>query len=363
MGEVMIEYIRTENLKSGDILAKALYDENGRILLAVGKTVTETAIRVIRQYGYKGIYIENIDEFRREDIPIPEPLIDDYTQLQLIVILRNIYENKAIQYDYFDSRFMMDKKKLHEILEDIIDILLKAEKEGKLLFELEDSRNMSSWLYYHSLNVCFLSIGMAIKMGLSKNEVMDVALGAIYHDMGKAWFEDSIVNKRGLTEKERKLLREHPEKMFRFLQKHNYSVSTLYSVWQHHEKVNGEGYPSAIKGNKIVDAAKMVSCANAYDNMINMNPYEGKISMYQAEAIEYLSVNEEYDLDSLRMLFKVVAPYPVGTKIRLSNGAEGLVLKNFSDFPLRPAIIIGRDMILLHKDPSYRNITVTEVVK
>ena len=359
----MIEYIRTENLRPGDKLARALYDENGRILLTVGKLVTETAIRVIRQYGYKGIYIENFSDMRREDIPIPEPLVDDLTQLQLIAVLRNMYENKAIQHDFFDPRFMADKRKLHDMLEEIIDTLYAAEAKGKLLFELEDSRNMTSWIYYHAINVCFLSIGIAIKKGLSKMEAMDIALGAIYHDMGKAWFEDKIVNKRGLTEAERKLLRGHPEKMFRFLQKHNYSVATLYSVWQHHEKVNGEGYPSGIKGDKIVDAAKIVACANAYDNLVNMNPYQGMLSMYQSDAIEYLSANEEQDAESLRQLFKIVAPYPVGTKIRLSNGVEALVLKNYPDYPLRPAIICGKDLIMLNKDAAYLNIIISEVVK
>lgn len=359
----MIEYIRTEHLKPGDVLAKALYDENGRILLSVGKNITDTAIRVIRQYGYKGIYIENVNALRRENIPIPTPLIDDLTQIQLMAVLKHIYENKAIQHDFFDSRFMMDKKKLHNILEDVIDILVKADREGRLLFELEDSRNLTSWFYYHSIKVCFLSIGMAIKKGLSKMEIMDIALGAIYHDMGKAWFEDDIVNKRGLTEAERKLLRNHPEKMFRFLQKHNYSVATLYGVWQHHEKANGDGYPSGLKGEKIVDAAKMISCANAYDNLINMNPYEGNLSMYQADAIEYMSANEDHDLESLRALFAIVAPYPVGTKVRLSNGVEGVVLKNFPDYPLRPALICGTNLVLLHKDPALRNITIAEVIK
>ena len=54
--KTMVEYVRTENLKPGDIIAKSLYDENGRTLLMATKTLTETAIRVIRQYGYKGVY-------------------------------------------------------------------------------------------------------------------------------------------------------------------------------------------------------------------------------------------------------------------------------------------------------------------
>lgn len=358
----MIEYVRTENLKPGDIIAKSLYDENGRVLLRSAKPLTETAIRVIGQYGYKGVYIDNIDEFRRENIPILEPLIDDYAQLQLMGVLRNIYNNKAIQCDYYDNNFMVDKKKLHEMLEEIVGILIKADAEGKLIFELEDARNMTSWLYFHSINVCLLSIGMAIKMGLSRQEIMEVALGAIYHDMGKAWFADTVVNKKGLTEAERQLMREHPEKMFRFLQKHNYSVATLYAVWQHHEKANGNGYPTGIKGGKIVKSARIVSCANVYDNLVNMNPY-GNDSMYQAEVIEYISANEEQDIECIRALFQIVAPYPVGTKVRLSNGAEGIVLKNVPDFPLRPAIIVGRDLILLHKDEKYRNLIITEIIK
>lgn len=359
----MVEYVRTENLKPGDIIAKSLYDENGRILLMATKMLTETAIRVICQYGYKGVYIDNIDEFRRESIPIPEPLVDELTQLQLMSLLKSIYNNKAIQCDFYDAHFMADKKKLHELLEEIVDTLQKAETEGKLLFELEDSRNMTSWLYFHSINVCFLSIGIAIKLGLGKQEIMEIALGAIYHDMGKAWFADSIVNKQGLTEAERTMLREHPEKMFRFLQKHNYSVSTLYAVWQHHEKVNGEGYPSGVKTGKIMPSARIVSCANAYDNLVNMNPYEGSLSMYQADAVEYLSASADQDVNCLRALFKIVAPYPVGTKVRLSNGVEGIVVKNFPELPLRPALISGRDVILLHKDPNYRNITIAEVIK
>ncbi len=359
----MIEYVRTENLKAGDLIARSLYDENCRILLKAGKALTDTAIRVIAQYGYKGVYIDNIDEFRRESIPIPEPLVDELTQLQLMALLKNIYNNKAIQCDFYDANFMADKKKLHEMLEQIIDTLCKANAEGKLLFELEDSRNMTSWLHFHSMQVCFLSIGMAIKLGLDKQSIMEIALGAIYHDMGKAWFADTIVNKKGVTEEERALLRQHPEKMFRFLQRHNYSVATLYAVWQHHEKINGEGYPSGLGAGKIVPSAKIVSCANVFDNLVNMNPYEGNLSMYQADAIEYLSASTEQDLACLRVLFQIVAPYPVGTKVRLSNGMEGVVVKNFSELPLRPAVIAGRDVVLLHKDPAYRNITITGIIK
>lgn len=202
---------------------------------------------------------------------------------------------------------------------------------------------------------------MAIKMGLRKNETMDIALGAIYHDMGKAWFTDSIVHRKGLGEIEREMLREHPDKMFRFLQKHNYAVTTLYAVWQHHEKINGVGYPSGVKAGQFTQAGRIVACANLYDNLVNMNPYADE-SMYQADAIEFISANEEQDIECIKALLQIVAPYPVGTRVRLSNGVEGVVVKNVPQFPLRPIIVSGREMMIMHHNPAYRNVTIMEVV-
>lgn len=358
----MIEFVRTENLKVGDIIEKPLYDEKCRILMKAGNPLTQTAIRLIKQNGYKGIYIENNDSVRRELIPIAEPLLDELQQLKLMNLLKNIYENKNISRDFFDKQFMADKKQLHDFLEDIIDELVKAEREHRLLFEMEDNRNAGTWIFYHSINVCLLSIGMAIKMGKSKPEIMEIALGAIYHDLGKAWFSDSLVNRAGLSEVERKQLREHPEKMFRFLQKHNYSVKTLYAVWQHHEKLNGTGYPQQLKTEKIVESARIVSCANIYDNMINKNPYKGD-SFYQEDAIEYLSASSELDINCLRALLQVVVPYPVGTRVYLSNVQQGVVVRNNVGMPLRPVLIINKELVYLNTDERYRNVTICNVIK
>ena len=231
------------------------------MLLVAGKALTDTAIKVIQRYAYKGIYIDNIDEFRRESIPIPESLIDELTQIHLLKVLKSIYNNKALQVDHLDAQFMKDKKELHVLLEKIIDKMQLAEEQGKLLFELEDSRNVTTWLYFHSMKVCFLSIGIAIKLGLNCDEIMEIALGAIYHDLGKAWFSDSVVHRKNLNDIERDMLREHPDKMLRFLQKHNYSVSTLYAVWQHHKKINGTGYPSGVKaGHRMCQSTALNRC-------------------------------------------------------------------------------------------------------
>ena len=82
-----------------------------------------------------------------------------------------------------------------------------------------------------------------------------------------------------------------------------------------------------------------------------------------AEAIEYMSVNQEHDIECLKALFHIVAPYTVGTKVRLSNGDEALVVKNSSLQPLRPVVLVDKDIIKLDSDIHYLNVTITEIIK
>lgn len=357
----MIEYVRVQNLKPGDISRYTLYDDEERVLLRGGKPLTEKSIHFIQEFGYKGIYIEH-QEDRRELIPLPEPLFEDLLLIKLFTTVKSMFDNKKIIHDVFDPQFMADRKVLHELMEEIVDILIKADKENRLLFELEDNRSMNTWIYFHSVKVCLLSIGIAIKLGLSRKEIFEIALGAIYHDMGKARVSIQIANKKNLSDEERLLMREHPENMFRFLQKHNYSLNTLYAVWQHHEKINGGGYPQGLPQEKILLSARIVSCANVYDHLINQNPY-GNEYMYAAEAIEYMCANKDQDMECLRAMLKVVVPYSVGTKIRLSDGSIALVVKNIANFPLRPTIIVNKKLVMLDVDSEYLNITIKEIVQ
>lgn len=358
----MIEYVRVEHLKIGDVCAKNLYDEMGDVICGEDKSLNADAINTIKEFGYKGVYVSHPGNKRRELIPLLEPLFDDVLLMTLFKTVKSLFINRDVIYDAFDPKFMEDKKVIHELMEKMVDTLIQADKENRLLFEVEDQRTFNTWIYFHSVNVCLLSIGIAIKLGLSRKEIIEVALGAIYHDVGKARVDAKVVNKREITEAEREVLRNHPENMFRFLKKHGYSMNTLYAVWQHHEKMDGSGYPYGLTENKIFKSAQIVACANAYDHLINKNPYGGQ-SMYAAEAIEYMSVNQEQDIECLRALFQVIAPYTVGTKVILSNGAEALVVKNSMLQPLRPAILVDKQLVRLDSDSEYLNVTITGIVK
>ena len=365
-GNKMFEYVRIKKLKAGDVVAKNIYDDKSHLLIRKGNALTDRSISVIKEFGYKGVYIQVDGDTISGDVSVPEPVVDDITQLRVISILRDIYYNKEYHMNPYEPNFMKSLKLLEVDLRDMIHMMIDAKLHYALLFEAEDNRSKNNWLFYHLVNVCMLSIGIGISLGLTEEELFQVALGAVLHDMGKSWFADDVVNGEKLSKEKKKLLRDHTTEFFRILQRCQYPVNVTYAVWQHHEKLDGSGYPNGLLADKILLSARIVAVANAYDNMINLNPYNHE-PIYQSDALECMCASTEFDVDCVRGLMAIVAPYPVGCHVLLSNNETALVIQNRVGLPLRPVVMIktleGRKYIDMSNNDEYRSVIVTQVLE
>lgn len=358
----MHEYVRIKNVKEGDVLSKTVYDEKCNVLLKTGNKVTNRSLATLKELGYKGLYIENDSVVRREDIPIADPLLEDIMILQMIGLLKDLFSNMPADANAYDTMFLSIKKKIEEHVEEIVKAFITLNQQKKLIYEMEDARNNKNWLYYHSLNTMLLSIGMSIKLGLEQSRIYDIALGAIYHDLGKALLGHHLADKVGLTQKEKEEVRTHSEKAFRLFQRLNYPVDTTYGIWFHHEHCDGTGYPKKVDGKQIPLAAKIVGLASSFDNLINYTPYNEN-PMYQNDAIEMLAADSRFDTECKRALMQFVSAYPVGSRVELSNGMQGLILKNQPDFILRPYVLVGREYLDLARDERCRSIIITRIIE
>ena len=358
----MIEFVRTANLKQGDILAKTIYNDRLQVLLKAGNALTDTSIRTIAEIGYKGCYIEH-GGIRREDIPIPEPLVDETHELIFISRLKELFAMKQPFQEPSNEMFRVKRNEIEEVVRKLAADLRGVFEKGEFLYETEDyTRTVKNWIYHHSLNTCVISIGIALNIGMDQKTTEEIAIGAIYHDYGKAYFGEELYNKEDITEDDRKILRDHPEKIFRLLQRLNYPVNTTYAVWQHHEKIDGTGYPHGLKMDKITIAAQIVSLASAFDNLVNISAYNRK-PMAQEDALEYLQGCNLYSIDCMRALFKFIVPYPIGSKVKLSTGETAIVLKNVPGTIMRPYVLVGTELYDLSYDLNRMNIVIMESVK
>ena len=358
----MVEYVKISQLRDGDILARTVYDSSMRVLLRENKPLTERGIQTIKEQGYKGIYIYHEEDSFRSDVALAAPLVDDLLQLKMVSLLKEIFSNTGIITDQFNDAFQKQRTLMDEYLDELITVFLDAEKENKLFLELQDNRAMSLWIYYHSLSVCMITLGMGIKLGMERSQLKELAQSAIYHDLGKIFYDLGLLYKTDLVDEEKAIIRQHPTHGFRLMQRLRFPVPVCYGIWQHHEHIDGSGYPNGLSGNKILLSGKLIGLASAFDNYVNPSPYQTEY-FSNSEAIEKLYGSGIFDATCIKILLKVVAPYPVGVKVKLSNNDEAIVIKNDSSLPLRPVIAVNRNYINLAHDPQYQSITIVGTIE
>lgn len=230
----MVEYVKINNLRRGDILARTVYDSNTY----------------------------------REEIALTAPLVDDLLQLKIVALLKEIFANTGIITDHFNNEFQKQRNLMDEYVDELITIFLDAEKENRLILEMQDNRAMSLWIYYHSLSVCMITIGLGIKLGLERSQLKELGLAAIYHDLGKIFYDIKLLYKTELCDEERAIIRQHPTHGFRLMQRLRFPLAVCYGIWQHHEHIDGSGSPNGLKADKILLSDKLIGLASAFDNFI-----------------------------------------------------------------------------------------------
>ncbi|EPR41746.1 metal dependent phosphohydrolase [Desulfovibrio sp. X2] len=215
----------------------------------------------------------------------------------------------------------------------IVNILTVAEQEETL--------------YSHSLNVAVLSLMLGRTLGLSKAEMHCLGLGALLHDVGKMRIDRRILRKKeALTKPEREVVRMHPQYGVETVAKAaGFPVEAAEVIAQHHERMDGSGYPRGLPGKSIRRLARIVAIADVYDNLCNNAqavPQGAAEAMtpYQALAHMYTRQQNLLDMEIFALFIHSLGIYPPGTFVRLSNGILAMVIAVNPANPLKPSLVL-----------------------
>ena len=184
------------------------------------------------------------------------------------------------------------------------------------------------------------------------------------HDIGKIAVPQHILNKEGkLTDEERKIMERHAQYGYDILY-NNYHITPRIraAVRCHHENEDGSGYPVKLKGKSIPLFARIIHVADVYDALCKKRAYKDKF--LHSESVEYIlgGSGTMFDVDIVREFLKIIVVYPIGCDIELSDGSLARVVKNYVDFPLRPKVVVGGNVLDLAHDKSTYNLTVMHEV-
>jgi Rne/Rng family ribonuclease len=173
----------------------------------------------------------------------------------------------------------------------------------------------------------------------------DLGVGALLHDVGKLMVPQEIVNKTDrLTAGELAEVRKHAMYGFEALRKNpDVNLISAHCAFQHHERYDGSGYPRSLQNSDIHQFAQIVALADVYDALTADVSYRPAVSVYEALAIITRGAGSYFDPALVESFVANIAPYPIGSVVRLSDNRVGVVVDISQDCKTNPVVRVIAD--------------------
>jgi HD-GYP domain-containing protein (c-di-GMP phosphodiesterase class II) len=262
-------------------------------------------------------------------------------------LLHSILSNEGTSYEdleaiisEFTKIFLVDK-----------NILLNIAATKPVRFD--------DYLYYHSLNVCILAINIAAAYGYSQIQILEIASGALLHDIGMLLISKEIRNKQGkFTNEEWYEVQKHPVFGLHILEKvHRIPPAVLFITYQIHERLNSKGYPKQRTDRFIHRYAKLVQIADVYEALTSPRPHRKAYVPYEAmDRIVKMVKTNMISGQFVKSFLTYMSYYPIGGLVQLNNACIAKVVESNEQALDKPvvSVLTNEQGLMLPKDRIYQ---------
>lgn len=237
-----------------------------------------------------------------------------------------------------DAARLQSEKLVGSVIE---KLLCEQESSIRLLSEQIGERTS-----LHAINVTVISLLLAKAMSLSLDQMNDIGIGALLHDIGKQDLPNRLRwRDQTFSASELQIHQEHVAHGIAAGRKIGVSPGALLVIAQHHELADGSGYPQRLRSDKITLASRIVGLVNHYDNLCNpSNPAAG-ITPHEALALMFAQQKARFDGVVLSAFIRMMGIYPPGSVVQLNDDRFALVVSVNSNRPLKPQVVIHQPEI------------------
>ncbi len=327
---IRTEKIALNQLETGEVLVGTLLDEKGHVLLNKGRPITEALLDRLRARGMEYVFLEIVEE--REEASVASHDISWETKQKTLDDLQNVVK----------SLIEVKPTTIEPLERDIHTIVEEVRAHQEIVIPIVQLKKHDDFTFTHSLNVAIIATFIGKFLGLKETEIALLGLGALLHDLGKLSIPPEILRKStALTQEEFQIIQKHPLTAKKILdqQTHLNDWAKIIAL-QHHEKIDGSGYPFHLGEEAISIFSQITAVADIYEALTSDRPYRKALPI--SEVVEYLMGNSGYKLSERVVLAFVshLSPYQVGDVVRLSNGKEAVVSRFNPVLPFRPFVQI-----------------------
>lgn len=213
-----------------------------------------------------------------------------------------------------------------------------VQRNSAAILSVARLKSHDDYTYMHSVAVCALMLALANQMGLDKEQTRLAGIGGLMHDLGKAAMPLDILNKPGkLTDDEYLVMKKHTIVGAEILEDSGAEAEVIDIALNHHEKINGTGYPNQLPAEKITTLARMAAICDVYDAVTSERAY--KKPWEPANTIrEMAKWDGHFDKQIFNTFVKSVGIYPIGSLVRLSSQRLAVVIEPGKESLLTPKV-------------------------
>jgi HD-GYP domain-containing protein (c-di-GMP phosphodiesterase class II) len=362
-------------LQPGQTLAKALYNERGEILLGAGTSLNKFFIDRLRQRGVISVFLQDGlgDDVEPEDIVSEELRASTVTHLKrafdvIGTVAQGSRLNNAQRPNTVnDLVYRLGERPLDlppagvnslQALYKDIESLMSEILESNTIASLESLKTHNDYTFQHSVDVSVLGILLGRTAGLPRDQLRELALGCLLHDLGKMYIDEAILDKPGkLTVEEFDEIKKHPQMGFELIRRMPvFSILPAHVAFQHHERQDGTGYPRGLISNNILSRsladrmnprrmlliAEIAAVADVYSALTSDRPYRTAMPLDKVAQIMTEMSGPHLNAEIIALLMRTIPMFPVGHWVEVVTGKyvgwRGVVAELSVDALHQPAL-------------------------
>jgi putative nucleotidyltransferase with HDIG domain len=331
--------ISIKDCEEGMELAKTIYSDVGQVLIHEGIPLTARMLERLNELHIPYVYIK---DKQTEGIE-PKEIVSQTTRHLAISTIKTEF-SKMMKNGKLVN--VVDSPDLGKKFRGVVkEILADVRSHHKVMSVLMDVQSADQYTFQHSLNVTIYTLALAMAQNYTEKQLIEIGLGAILHDVGKLSVPNEILSKPGkLTDEEFIIVKQHTTDGFESLRKiHDIPLLCAHCAFQHHERLDGSGYPRGLVEDRIHEYAKIIAIADVFDALTSNRSYRKAMLPHMAMEVIYSGAGTLFDFELVNKFRNTISMYPIGMTVILSNGYKGIVVDHNHQLPSRPVIRLIED--------------------
>lgn len=335
--------VQTSQLVEGCILSADVFSLTNFPIVAQKTVLSKNTLEILHAFlikevtveptlvtgdPFKPIWVEEEEELNKEATVAPLSFTEKY--LKAVQGYKKLFKS-------WQSGMAIDMPAVRALVVPIIEGAIENQRE---LFSLHHYSTTEDYMYHHAISVAAMSAVLANALNFAKGDYIQIGIAGAMSDCGMAKIPTRIINKKGpLTKEEFEEVKKHPVYSYILLKDIKLLKDDVKkAVYQHHERIDGSGYPNGVKSDYLHPYERIISVSDVYHAMTSERNYRSKQSPFKVLESILQDQFGKFDVKVVQALTKIMTNFSSGTKVRLSNNKIGEIVFIEQKHPTRPMV-------------------------